>query len=77
MLNILQQIKQKVKDFGNWTKRKTKAILIWVGVIGIATAATVIDLNKNEIPFVEVQQNVEKIQQLNKPSWTEGIKNKD
>ena len=73
---MIDTIKTKLNQAWNWIKRKVKAILIWVGIIGIATAATIIDLNKDEIPFIEVQQNVEKILQLHKPSWAEGIKDK-
>ena len=56
---MINTIKTKLNQAWNWIKRKVKAILIWIGILGIATAATVIDLNTNEVSIEKLQQKYE------------------
>jgi len=60
-MNIFTTIWEKIKTFGRWVKRKVKQLLIWLGIIGIATASTVVvqDLTRNEVSLDKLQQKYE------------------
>jgi len=60
-MNIFTTIWEKTKQAGRWIKSKAKQLLIWVGIIGVATASTLVvqDLTRNEISLEKISQKYE------------------
>lgn len=59
---MIKKTWEKLCGAGRWIKKKAKEVLIVLGILGIATAATITDLNRNEISLEKVQQKYEKSQ---------------
>jgi len=60
-MNIFTTIWEKTKQAGRWVKTKAKQLLIWVGIIGVATASTLVvqDLTRNEVSLDKLTQKYE------------------
>jgi len=71
---MINTIKTKLNQAWNWIKRKVKAILIWVGIIGVAVAATI--LPPKPIP-VDLQLKCDKADIVDSIEYTEYEHQKD
>jgi len=49
---------EKLKQAGRWVKGKVKKLLIWTGIVGVASAATLMIPKDTSIPSVEVNGRV-------------------
>ena len=65
-LNTRNMIWEKMCAFGRWIKEKIKKVLLWLGIITIATAATITtqDLTRNEISIDKIQEKYEQAEQI-------------
>jgi len=74
-MNIFTTIWEKIKTFGRWCKKKVKQIAFTLGLIGIATAATITPITPNEIAWRGFTDNLMAIEYKHQGQKVDDLKN--
>lgn len=69
---MINKIWDKICGVGKWCKERIVKCLVVLGIIGIASAAGIADLNRNEISLEKVQQKYEQATEIKAKYQLEG-----